>query len=161
MSIVDRLQAIVKERGTTFKQLEREIGLGNGTIRRWEEQSPRLDKLTKVADYLHVSLDFLVYGRSVSEPSDNKTSKYNLGDIGKEQGLACDGSPLDEMEADLVAMFRLLPEEEREDVFDIVHLKYKRRVEKKRESIYWTYFEESTDGESGPAGGREARDGTA
>ena len=58
-------------------------------------------------------------------------------------------------------MFRLLPEEEREDIFDIVHLKYKRRVEKKRESIYWTYFEESTDGESGPAGDREARDGTA
>lgn len=62
MSIVDRLQAIVKERGTTFKQLERDVGLGNGTIRRWEEQSPRLDKLTKVADYLQVSLDFLVYG---------------------------------------------------------------------------------------------------
>lgn len=36
-------------------------------------------------------------------------------------------------------MFRLLPEEEREDIFDIVHLKYKRRVERKRESIYWTY----------------------
>ena len=27
----------------------------------------------------------------------------------------------------------------REDVFDIVHLKYKRRVDRKRESIYWTY----------------------
>ena len=37
MSIVDRLQSIVKERGTTFKQLERDVGLGIGTIRRWEE----------------------------------------------------------------------------------------------------------------------------
>ena len=58
-------------------------------------------------------------------------------------------------------MFRLLSEEEREDVFDIVHLKYKRRLGKKAESIYWTYFDESGDEESGPAEGREARDGTA
>lgn len=57
-------------------------------------------------------------------------------------------------------MFRLLPEGEREDVFDIVHLKYKRRIGKKAESIYWTYFDES-DEKSGPAEGREARDGTA
>ena len=54
MSIVDRLQSIVKERGTTFKQLERDVGLGNGTIRRWEEQSPRLDKLTK-AKYFDIT----------------------------------------------------------------------------------------------------------
>ena len=78
MSIVDRLQSIVKERGTTFKQLERDVGLGNGTIRRWEEQSPRLDKLTKVADYLHVSLDFLVYGRSVSEPAASSKLELDL-----------------------------------------------------------------------------------
>ena len=34
-------------------------------------------------------------------------------------------------EADLVAMFRLLPEEEREDIFDIVHLKYGRHLGKR------------------------------
>lgn len=161
MSIVDRLQAIARERGTTFKQLEREIGLGNGTIRRWEDQSPRLDKLTKVADYLHVSLDYLVYGRSISEPCKSNTPESDLERVKKAQGLTCDGSPLDNIEADLVAMFRLLPEEEREDVFDIVHLKYKRRLSRKQESIYWTYFDENSDEQSGPAEGREAQDGTA
>lgn len=161
MSIVDRLQAIAKERGTTFKQLERDIGLGNGTIRRWEDQSPRLDKLTKVADYLHVSLDYLVYGRSVSEPGKSNEPEFDLERVKETQGLTCDGSPLDNIEADLVAMFRLLPEEEREDVFDVVYLKYKRRLNRKKESIYWTYFDESADEASGSARGREARDGTA
>ncbi len=62
---------------------------------------------------------------------------------------------------ELVKRFEsLLPEEEREDIFDIVHLKYRRRLGKKAGSIYWTYFDES-DEESGPAEGREARDGTA
>lgn len=65
MPIVERLQLIVKERGTNFKQLEEECGIGNGVIRRWNEQSPRLDRLVKVADYLNASLDYLVYGKRV------------------------------------------------------------------------------------------------
>ncbi len=157
MPIVERLQSLVKERGTNFKQLEEYCGIGNGVIRRWDVQSPRLDKLVKVADYLNVSLDYLVYGRNTSESSGDDRPKLCLESVKEKQGLLCDGSPLNNIEADLIAMFRLLPEEEREDIFDIVHLKYKRRVERKKESIYWTYFED----ESGPAEGRKAHGGTA
>ena len=39
--------------------------------------------------------------------------------------------------------------------------KYQREVEEKKESIYSTYFDGSEDEKSGPAGSREARDGTA
>ena len=158
-SLIERIEHVIKARGTNFKRVERECGLGNGTIKRWGEQSPRLDKLALVSEHLQVSLDYLVFGRSCSEISTDGDA-LDLEAAKREQGLVCDGSPLDDMEADLIAMFRLLPEEEREDVFDIIHLKYKRRVEKKRESIYWTYFDGSGDEESGPAGGREARDGT-
>jgi transcriptional regulator with XRE-family HTH domain len=139
MSIIDRLQALVKERGMTFKQLEREVGLGNGTIRRWEEQSPRVDKLTKVADFLQVSLDYLVYGRDVLELSEGRKEEFEPKAVQEAQKLLCDGSPLDEEEADLVAMYRLLPDYRKEDVFDIVHTMYQKHVERKKESIYWTY----------------------
>ena len=54
-------------------------------------------------------------------------------------------------------MYRLLPSHVREDMFDQVFCLYRKYVERKRESIYWTYAED----ESGPAEGREARDGTA
>lgn len=156
-SLIERIEYVIKTRGTNFKRVERECGLGNGTIKRWAEQSPRLDKLVLVSEHLQISLDYLVFGRSCSETSTDGDT-LDLEAVKQEQGLLCDGSPLSSLETDLVAMFRLLPEEEREDVFDIVHLKYKRRVERKRESIYWTY----TEGEkSGPAEGREARDGTA
>ena len=159
-SLIERIEHVIKARGTNFKRVERECGLGNGTIKRWGEQSPRLDKLALVSEHLQVSLDYLVFGRSCSETSTDGDN-LDLEAAKREQGLVCDGSPLNNAEADLVAMFRLLPEEEREDVFDIVHLKYKRRLGKKAESIYWTYFDESGDEESGPAEGREARDGTA
>lgn len=121
---------------------------------------PDTVSLYKIAIALGVSMEWILTGEDLTI-EDSRDGSPNLEEIKREQGLVCDGSPLDDMEADLIAMFRLLPEEEREDIFDIVHLKYKRRVERKRESIYWTYFDESGDEQSGPAEGREARDGTA
>ena len=120
---------------------------------------PDTVSLYKIAIALGVSMEWVLTGEDVTS-EDFRPAPLDLEAVKQEQGLTCDGSPLNNVEADLVAMFRLLPEEEREDVFDIVHLKYKRRIGKKAESIYWTYFDES-DEQSGPAEGREARDGTA
>lgn len=156
------LKELRAQNGLTQGQLAKAAGVSPGNVGDWEsgKSKPGYNALASLARIFDVSADYLLE-LTPEKTSERPDELQRLDAVKVEQGLACDGSPLDEMEADLVAMFRLLPEEEREDVFDIVHLKYKRRVEKKRESIYWTYFEESTDGESGPAGGREARDGTA
>lgn len=143
MSIVDRLQDIAKGRGTTFKQLERDIGLGNGTLRRWEEQSPRLDKLVKVADFLQVSLDYLVYGDRESATA-----------------AECDGIPLSQTEADLVAMFRYIGARERETAFDFVTMLYEKATGEKG-SIYSTYTAAERGEKSDPAEGGEAQGGIA
>lgn len=158
--LVNRIEKRIKEKGTNFKRVEQELGLGNGTIKRWSTQSPRLDKLVPVAEYLQVSLDYLVFGSSVSETSTNG-DRPDLEAEKERQGLTCDGLPLSEDEVDLVAMYRLLPPSHREEIFDLVYFKYKRCVEQKKASIYSTYFDGSEDKESGPAGSREARDGTA
>lgn len=158
--LVNRIEKRIKEKGTNFKRVEQELGLGNGTIKRWSTQSPRLDKLVPVAEYLQVSLDYLVFGSSVSETSTNG-DRPDLEAEKERQGLTCDGLPLAEDEVDLVAMYRLLPPSHREEIFDLVYFKYKRHVEEKKDSIYSTYFDGSEDEKSGPAGSREARDGTA
>ena len=158
--LVNRIEKRIKEKGTNFKRVEQELGLGNGTIKRWSTQSPRLDKLVPVAEYLQVSLDYLVFGSSVSETSTNG-DRPDLEAEKERQGLTCDGLPLSEDEGYLVAMYRLLPPSHREEIFDLVYFKYKRHVEEKKESIYSTYFDGSEDEKSGPAGSREARDGTA
>lgn len=143
------------------KQLAEIVGVSPGNASDWESSKtkPGYAALAALSKCFEVSADYLL------ELSPEKTGEIDedlrhLNEIKQEQGLACDGSPLSSLETDLVAMFRLLPEEEREDVFDIVHLKYKRRLGKKVGSIYWTYFDENGE-ESGPAEGREARDETA
>lgn len=69
MGIVERIQLKLKENGSNIKNLEKEIGIGNGTVRRWNERSPQCDKLSAVANYLNVSLDWLVFGVEKSELS--------------------------------------------------------------------------------------------
>lgn len=146
MSIYERVQKLIQEQGLTIKQLERECDLANATIRRWETQTPNIESVRRVAQRLHTSIDYLVNG---SSPSTN------------EEPLVCDGIPLNEAETDLIAMYRLLPEQHKEEVFDLVHFKYKRIVEDKKGSIYSTYTEENEQQKSSPEGGSKSDHETA
>lgn len=110
MSIFERVHELIKEQGLNVKQLERECGLANATIRRWETQTPNIESVRKVAHRLNVTIDYLVNGGSPNAPA----------------APSCDGVPLSSMEADLVAMFRLLPEEAKKEIFDLTHFKYTR-----------------------------------
>lgn len=62
MTLVERIQALCSSRNTTLIGLERKIGLGRGTIRNWDKNSPSVDKVQKVADYFNVSVDRILYG---------------------------------------------------------------------------------------------------
>ena len=41
-------------------KLEKTVGIGNGTIGRWEKTSPTVDNLKKVADYFGVTVNDLL-----------------------------------------------------------------------------------------------------
>lgn len=60
MNIVTRIQELCDKKEITITELEREIKIGRGVIRKWEVASPNSDKLQKVADYFGVSTDFLL-----------------------------------------------------------------------------------------------------
>ncbi|MGC6768617.1 helix-turn-helix domain-containing protein [Enterococcus sp. LJL128] len=63
MSLTNRIKELADRRKVTFAELERSVGISNGQIRRWDASSPKIDNLQKVADYFHVSTDYLL-GRS-------------------------------------------------------------------------------------------------
>lgn len=44
----------------SIAKLERETDIGNGTIARWNNSSPRVDSLQKVANYFGVTVDELL-----------------------------------------------------------------------------------------------------
>ena len=70
------LLALCKERGTTFAEVERETGLGKGTIRRWGDNAPSVDKVKTVADHFGVTVDYLLTDHEpteVAEYAENET----------------------------------------------------------------------------------------
>lgn len=81
MDIVDRIQEKIKGK-TTIAALERELGLSNGIIKKWRAQSPSCDKVVKIANYLNVSTDYLILGKSVSSHLD-KTEEALLAIFSK------------------------------------------------------------------------------
>lgn len=78
MTITERLRMKCKEKCTSFNALEKELGLGNGTIRRWDEKIPGIDKAHLVANRLEVSLEWLVTGK---EESDLTPEEQQLVDL--------------------------------------------------------------------------------
>lgn len=69
MTLKERIRELANSKGLSLPNLEAELGFGNGTILKWDKSMPNTDKLSKVADYFGVSIDYLL-GRY-----EDKTSK--------------------------------------------------------------------------------------
>ncbi len=159
-TIGSRVRAARKELGLTMKALHDKTGLSTGNISDIEndKNTPSASSRSALSRALDCSVEWLLSGE---EAAARKAELPVVPGEMESHGLACDGVELSPMERDLVAMFRLLPRGARKEVFDLVHFKYSRLADGEKESIFWTYFDESNDEQSGPAEGRETRDGTA
>lgn len=58
--LYDKIKEICKEKGTSVTQVEKDAGLGNGTISKWNDCSPTVDKLMAVAKVLKIKVDKLL-----------------------------------------------------------------------------------------------------
>lgn len=108
MSLVNKIKNLCDERKVTFAEVERKVGLSNGQIRRWDNSSPKIESIQKVADYFDVSTDYLL-GRTDRKrfdeltPKDEKDIQKELQKIieGLESGsgyAAFDGQSMEDME---------------------------------------------------------------
>lgn len=59
--LLKTIETICKERGISIAKLEKESGLGNATVRGWDVSTPSVGTISKVADYLGVTIDYLLH----------------------------------------------------------------------------------------------------
>ena len=100
--VLDRMKAIMKKNDINAKQLTKELGISNSSFTDWGKGKgfPSVETLTKFADYFHVSLDYLVYGRE----------RFVLKQL--------DFSSQDEKE--LLEKFHILPQEHQAKLFGYI-----------------------------------------
>lgn len=65
MNLREKIEELCKDKNLTLISLEREVDLGRGSIRRWDENLPAIDKVQKIADYFSISIDNLLDRESV------------------------------------------------------------------------------------------------
>lgn len=61
--LCDRINSLLAQKDISVSELERSIGVGNGTIRAWlrqESPNPQLDKLVKIADLFGTTVAYLI-----------------------------------------------------------------------------------------------------
>ncbi len=64
MTLTERIKVLAEPLHMTFASIERDIEIGRGTIRKWDQNCPAADKLLKVANLLNTSMDFLMTGQA-------------------------------------------------------------------------------------------------
>ena len=58
--ILKRILELAEKNNISISCLEKTLGFGNGTIKKWGESSPSVEHLKKVADYFGVSIEYFL-----------------------------------------------------------------------------------------------------
>ena len=145
-----RIISKLRQLGLKQADLCRETGISSNAISQYctGKRVPDTASLYKISGVLKTSMEWILTG---GHPSNESTTT---------ESLLCDGVPLNEIESDLVAMFRLLDEKEREISFDFVAGLYEKSTGEKT-SIYSTYIDTDSQQKSVPTYGDNAKSGTA
>ena len=63
MDIVERIKENSRQKGTNIATLEKELGIGNGVIRRWNDRKPGAEQVYKIAVCLNTTVEWLLTGK--------------------------------------------------------------------------------------------------
>lgn len=64
--ITEKISMLCAEENISIAQLEKKLGLGNGTIGKWNNANPSLRKASMVAKYFGISIDELISDDPIS-----------------------------------------------------------------------------------------------
>lgn len=69
--IYSRIRELCADNGVTINKLETEMGMSAGSISKWKHSvSPTIDKISKIANYFNVSIDYMVGASAIRSTAD-------------------------------------------------------------------------------------------
>ncbi|WHQ78957.1 helix-turn-helix transcriptional regulator [Latilactobacillus curvatus] len=100
MTLVDRIKKVARDKkGWNLKTTAQEAGIGINSIYRWKEQSPTTESLSKVANVLGVSTDYLL-GKTDNPSVSNKPKEVDIED--ENVLMTFDGKPIPEEDMEII-----------------------------------------------------------
>ena len=62
-NLYKNIQTLCEDRKITIAEVERKANISNGSVRRWADSYPSIDKVARVAEVLNTTLEFIYYGK--------------------------------------------------------------------------------------------------
>lgn len=69
MALVPKIEELCKKCNTTVTALERDCGLSLGYVRRWDKNSPSIDRVLLVAKALNTTVSYLIGETDIKNPA--------------------------------------------------------------------------------------------
>lgn len=93
--LVERIKELAAKRGKTLKDVALDLGFSYNTIYKWNNQTPKIDKIKVVADYFGVSIDYLLGEEPVAEKDIDLNEALD-------EAMTFNGKPLSEHDREVV-----------------------------------------------------------
>lgn len=73
MTIYERIESLRKSKGLSQGKLEKQLGFSNGSISKWKNSTPKVERLQKLADFFGVSVEYLMTGKEDEQKEKDST----------------------------------------------------------------------------------------
>ena len=72
--MVERILSLIKQMGISVSAVEKQLGFGNGAIKRFSTSSPSVDKIITLSNFLNTSVEYILFGNEniLEQPEDIK-----------------------------------------------------------------------------------------
>lgn len=85
MGLYEQIRDVAKSKGYSVNRLEQELGFARSSINKFNKNKPSVEKLQQIADFLNVSLDFLMTGQEAQKAENSpELTTRNERDIKKD-----------------------------------------------------------------------------
>ena len=114
MDSVELVKELCRERSIAISKLEKDLGFSNGYIRALRKGVFPQDRLVAIAEYLNVSPEYIMTGKSEWQPKLNDKDEKSLDKkveelltaVDSDAGLMLDGEIMDEETREVFAIDR-------------------------------------------------------
>ena len=73
MTIYERIESLRKSKGLSQGKLEKQLGFSNGSISKWKNSTPKVERLQKLAEFFGVSVEYLMTGKEDEQKEKDNT----------------------------------------------------------------------------------------
>ncbi|WP_305774634.1 XRE family transcriptional regulator [Lactococcus lactis] len=105
MTTFERIKNLADNQKISLQKVAIDIGLSENAIYGWKTRKPKGEDLAKVADYFHVSVDYLL-GRDTTEPENQTVDLAELAnkpkDFDWDSVLSVGGKPIPEEDKEII-----------------------------------------------------------